>query len=278
MTALAALSVGAFAALTPAAPAAATGKPAPRATLTGSADCTADGWRATWTFTNGSSRRTAVLTDVSGALNPVVPISVQPGDSLTLTTDLPRSRQHARLRVVFHWERATPTATPTMTTPPPTTPPTPPPTTTPPSTPPSSSPPPDEEPPPIGEIAGEVAADAAAGTLRVLTDDKSHRLSLKVWQCHCPPPTTTSPPTTTAPPTTPPTTPPSTPPSSSVPSSGVPTEPTETAPPPPFDNTSGNLPLTGAPAGLIALGGLALLAAGVIAAVTMRHRRTRFTA
>lgn len=120
---------------------------------------------------------------------------------------------------------------------------------------------------------------AATGTCKRITFRKIVPITKPVTT----PPTTattTRPPTTTPPTTRPPTTPPSTPPSSTPATDSPPdTEPTETAPPPAFDSSSGDaLPVTGAPVGLAAVGGVALLAAGLVLLYVSRRRRQRFAA
>ena len=241
---LAALALGAFAALVPAA-AHATITPSPAAELTGTAVCVEGGWKATFTFTNKHLTQSAVITAVTGDLDPAVPVTVKPGGSVTDTTAV-LSAPVAQVWVTYHWQQQDAVLSkdggprppqdkhlhelvkrckcpkPTPTTTPPTTAP----TTTPPTTAPTTTP-------------------------------------------------TTVPPTT-APTTTPPTSRPTTvPPTTTVPS------PTHTDPPlqgPASGGGSGSLPLTGAPVAFTVGGGALLLSAGVAVMVVLRRRRTTFSA
>lgn len=75
----------------------------PEATLSGTAQCAAGGWTATFTFTN-PSRLTAVIVDVDGDLDPAVPITVAPGATISDTTSVLTGRR-AELSVEYRWER-----------------------------------------------------------------------------------------------------------------------------------------------------------------------------
>lgn len=249
-----ALAVGALAALAPTATATATTPT--KATLTGSAACVPGGWQATFTFTNPSRTRTAVITDVDGALDPAVPIRVAPGTQVSDKTGVLTGRS-AWLVVEYRWDEPTPS--PTVTTPTPTA------TVVPPGLP---------------------AAPLTADRKKPHSGDaKTAKVRAVVFRCSCPTSSPTASPSVT--PTvspsvsvSPSTIPTVSPTPSRTPTTSPTTSPSPTATVPPLDGpaSGGALPLTGAPVAYAAAGGGLLLAAGVVLLVVLRRRRTSFTA
>lgn len=254
---LAALAVGAFAALAPAAAAQATSD------LTGKAVCVDGGWQAQFTFTNHHPTYTAVIEKVTGAVSPAVPVRVAPGASVTEKTGT-LSTRGAYLAVGYRWDKPLVKAEPPVV-----------------STPPTISPAPTDP-----------ADTDKSAVARTQTHPKTDLVWVKahVSRCKCPKPTVTPSSPSTKPPTSPSTPPttavPTTPPPSSpsVPPEVEPSEdtpPTATAPPqqgPGSGGGSGSLPLTGAPVAFSVAGGAALLLAGVGTVWLVRRRRTSFSA
>lgn len=248
-----ALAVGALAAL--ATPAVAAQATVP--TLSGSASCAADGWKATFTFVNKHPYRTAIITDVDGDLDPAVPLAVAPAGGTVSDTTGVLAGKSAWLHVRYYLDdiKATPPAPDQATSP----------------------------------------ADVESLTLKPGKPggEESHDqkwLKVKVNRCSCPTATPTTTPPTTQPTATPTTTRPTQPttsptttavPTTQPPTTDVPDSPPTTTPPVIIGGAAGgsdSLPLTGAPVAYAVGGGSILLAAGIALVLLLRRRRTTFSA
>lgn len=262
---LAALLAGALAAFAPAAAAQAdlNVKPAPRAELTGSAACTADGWKASFVLRNNGQRSFIEIVKVSGALTALDAGAVAPGGTATGSVVLSKEARWTGLEVQYRWVEPSPS----------------------PSAPDGSATPPGEVPPSGGPEDGDDGQGVSTTRMTGTHPPKTHTVKTHVKRCACPwtPPTSgpSTPPSDnpSTPPTSPPSDDPTSPPSQDPDPSEEPTSPPDDDPSlPPIEEVGSKLPLTGAPVvGLAVTGGLVLLA-GAAVLLVLHRRRQRFEA